>query len=171
MLCLFSLSLALGVALPSAHKAHLAEATRAFYRGDNAAAAKEARQYLLTHPNAAVAHILPARTLLTKDDNQGAYQELLKVLRSEPKNIDALYWLARACTNPGGSYLAEGVKAKSAEEYEAALRINPQGAEILDDLGALKRSDGHCEEAANYDASVRHMSRGIQSGAKSPKRR
>jgi Flp pilus assembly protein TadD len=97
LIWLGSAVLALALTLPLCAETNLTDATGAFYRGDNAVAAMGARTYLRTHPNDLAAHILLARTQIAQGNYQRAYQELLKAVRSDPKNLDALYYLGRVC--------------------------------------------------------------------------
>src|SRR5579863_637385 len=180
MIWLSSAVVALVLTAPLLAEANLADATRTFYRGDYAVAAMRAREYLQAHPTAVAARILLARTQIAEGDYQRAYQELVKAVRCNPKNIDALYFLGWVCIAlsqaeyrelfqmaPGyfrahqvlaESYLAEGDNAKSEEEYQAALKANPQALDVLDALGDLKRANLHCDEAVVYYARATELS-------------
>ena len=150
----------------------LTETSRLLYRGDFGEAAARARQYLKAHPNDSAARILLARALLAQGNYLGAYSELSRVVWSDPKNIDGLYYLGWTSTNlsqleyqelsrlaPDSfrvhqllaeSYEAQENKAKAEEEYLAALKASPQSSQILDDLGDLKREAFQFDEAAKY---------------------
>jgi len=150
----------------------LTETSRLLYRGDFGEAGARARQYLKTHPNDSAARILLARALLAQGNYLGAYSELSRVVRSDPKNIDGLYYLGWISANlsqleyqelarraPDSfrvhqllaeSYAGRENKAEAEAEYLAALKANPQSSEILDDLGDLKREAFQFDEAAKY---------------------
>ncbi|MGO8786282.1 MAG: tetratricopeptide repeat protein [Terriglobia bacterium] len=150
----------------------LTETSRLLYRGDFGEAGARARLYLQAHPNDSAARILLARALLAQGNDLGAYSELSRVVRSDPKNIDGLYFLGRTSTilsqleyqelcrmAPDSfrvhqllaeSYEAQQNKAKAEEEYLAALKANPQSSQILDGLGNLKRGTFQFDEAAKY---------------------
>jgi predicted Zn-dependent protease len=152
--------------------AELAEGTRALYRGDYAAAATGAVQYLKAHPGAPAARILLARAKIAQGNYSSAYEELQGALRTDPRNIDALYYLGRVCDllsqaqyrrlfamAPDSmrvhqllaqSYELQENTAKAEEEYLAALKANPQSVEILDALGDLKRHQYKLDEAVSY---------------------
>jgi predicted Zn-dependent protease len=152
--------------------AELAEGTRALYRGDYAAAAARAVQYLKAHPATPAAQILLARAKIAQGNYSSAYEELQGALRAEPQNIDALYYLARVCallsqieyrrlfamapdSMRAHQLLAQSYElhdniAKAEEEYQAALKANPQSVEILDALGDLKRYHYKLDEAISY---------------------
>ncbi len=150
----------------------LAETSRLLFRGDFAEAGARARQYLMTHPNDSAVRIVLARALLAQGNYLGAYSELAPVVRTDPKNIDGLYYLGRtsailcqleyqelARLAPdyfrvhqllAESYEAQEKKDKAEGEYVAALKASPQSSEILDDLGDLKREMFQFDEAAEY---------------------
>lgn len=150
----------------------LEKAIRALYRGDFAAASSQAANYLKTHPQSPAALILLARAEMAQGETQSAYQRLLKARRLDPRNIDALYYLAQVCRilsqaeyqalydlAPDSarvhqllaeSYRAQQNVAKAKEEYQAALKLNPQSVEILDILGDLNRSEFRFQEAVSF---------------------
>lgn len=150
----------------------LAEGTRALYRGDPVAAGALARKHLKTHPGASAGLVLLARAEVAQGKHLSAYQELRKVLRADPMNIDALYLLGRVCLllsqaehqalyalAPDSarvhqllaeSYQVQHNRAKAEEEYLAALRADPRSVEVLNALGELKRTQFHFDEALAY---------------------
>jgi len=163
-----------GGALRADQDAGLAETARALYRGNALQAAALARRYLKVHPGTPAALILLARAEMAQREYQSAYQYLGKVLRANPKNIDALYYLGRVCLNlsqaehqalyalaPDSvrvhqllaeSYRAQENKARAEEEYLAALRADPRSVEVFNSLGDLKRSQFKFDEATSYYA-------------------
>jgi Tfp pilus assembly protein PilF len=167
-----AMMLVAGGALRAEQDAGLAETARALYRGNAVQAASLARRYLKDRPGTPAALILLARAEMAQGEYQSAYQYLGKVLRADPKDIDALYYLGRVCLNlsqaehqalyaraPDSvrvhqllaeSYRAQENKAKAEEEYLAALRTDPRSVEVLNALGDLKRSQFRFDEAASY---------------------
>src|SRR5712691_2498502 len=89
----------LALACPTALRgdSELAEGTRALYRGEYETAAARAQRYLKAHPGAVGAEILLARARVAQGRYTAAYEELLRALRSDPKNLDTLYYLGRVC--------------------------------------------------------------------------
>lgn len=177
-----ALLLALACATALRGDAELAEGTRALYRGEYEIAAVRAQRYLKAHPGAAGAEILLARARIAQGQYPAAYEELLRALRSDPKNLDALYYLGRVCVilsqveyrqlfqmAPDSyrshqilaeSYLAQQNKAKAEEEYKAALKANERSVEVLDALGDLKRASYQLDEAVTYYARAAKLSPG-----------
>jgi len=152
----------------------LAAGTRALYRGDYDRAASLAENYLKAHPQASAGQILLARAHIAKGQYDLALKELQRVLRTDARNLDALYYLgrlsgilsqmefqrlfaqapdsARVHQLLAESYEAQNNIAKAEEEYQAALKANPQSVEILDALGDLKRHQFEFDEAITYYA-------------------
>jgi len=154
----------------------LAEGTRALNRGEFEKAASLAGGYLKTHPTASEAQILLARAEMALGKRDSAFQRLQKVLRANPRNIDALYYLGWVCFGlsqiehqklyamaPDSmrvhqllaeSYRAQENLTKAEEEYQTALKASPNSVEILDELGDLKRSQFQFDEAIGYYATA-----------------
>jgi tetratricopeptide (TPR) repeat protein len=164
--------LAAGPLKPGAPAWTLTEATRLLYRGEYGEVAAKTREYVKVHPHDSAARILLARALLAQGNYLGAYSELSRVVQSEPRNIDGLYYLGmtssllsqleyqelvreapdhfRVHQLLAESYQAQENKAKAEQEYLAALKSNPHSSEVLDDLGDLKRDEFQFDEAAKY---------------------
>src|SRR5262245_41184359 len=70
------------------------ESVRALSRGDHQQAVELAEKHLLKYPNDAPARVILARAELAQGKFERAYQELQKALAADPRNIDALYYLA-----------------------------------------------------------------------------
>lgn len=164
------------IALPSSsfgtEEGALAEATRALQRGDYARAQSLAATYVKVHPAALAARILLARAEIARRELPSAFWELRKILRADPKNLDALYYLGRVsevlsrseyerlyALAPNSarvhqllaeSYLAQEKPSQAEEEYQAALDANPESVEVLDALGELKRSRYRFDDAIAY---------------------
>jgi len=167
-----AMMLVAGGALRADQDADLAETTKALYRGNAVQAATLARSYLKVHPRTPAALILLARAEMAQEKYESAYQSLWRVLRNDPKNIDALYYLAHVCVKlsqqqreelyslaPDSarvhqllaeSYRVQQNRAKAEEEYLAALRADPRLVEVLNALGDLKRSQFRFDEAVTY---------------------
>jgi Tfp pilus assembly protein PilF len=71
-----------------------AECTQAFYRGDYVQAAELAEKHLRQHPGDAPVRMVLARADLAQGKFQQAFEGFQKILASDPKNIDALYFLS-----------------------------------------------------------------------------
>jgi tetratricopeptide (TPR) repeat protein len=154
----------------------LAECTRALYRGEFAQAGQLAEKQLRTHPNAAPVRVLLARALLAQGKFQPAFEELRRVLASDPNNADALYYLSLISrelskreyqhllalapdSDRAHQVLAEAALAvenpSEAEiEFQNALRANPRSAEAAIGLADLKRSQSKFDEAIGYYAQA-----------------
>ena len=153
----------------------LREGTQAFYKGEFDRAALLARSYLKAHPQDPAGLVLLARAEMAQGRYPQAYQELRKALRSDPKNLDALYYLGQATKTLGQleyermfalapdsarshqflaeSYLAQRKDEKAAEEYKAALKAAPRSVEVLCALGDVERW------LLRFDDAVEHYSR------------
>jgi tetratricopeptide (TPR) repeat protein len=159
----------------------LAETTKALYRGNAVQAASLARRYLKVHPGTPAALILLARAEMAQEKYESAYQSLWRVLSNDPKNIDALYYLAQVCVKlsqqqreelyslaPDSarvhqllaeSYRVQHNRAKAEEEYLAALRADPRSVEVLNALGDLERSQFRFDEAASHYSQATRIER------------
>ena len=164
--------LVLSLARPLHAEADLAEGVRNLYRGNYEAARSCAEGYLKVHPQATAARLLLARVEIAQGKYSDAHRQLTSVLRSEPGNIDALYYLSRVCTilsqeqyrqlfamAPDSyrahlimaeAYMAQQNKPKAEEEYQAALKANPRSVRVLDALGDIKRTSYKFDEAVTY---------------------
>ena len=101
----------------------LTECTQTFYRGDYARAAELAEKHLRQHPGDAPVRMVLARADLAQGKFQRAFEGLQKVLASDPKNIDALYYL---------SILAREL---SHREYERLFSLAPDSDRVHQLLG------------------------------------
>lgn len=150
----------------------LTESTRAFYRGDYALASELAEKHLRKYPKDAPVLVILARAELAQGKFQQAFEELQKALASDPKNIDALYYLSLVSKElsarelqrlfslaPDSSrvhqLLAEAALAtqnptEAEEEFQKALKANPQSGEVSTELAELKRSQSKFDEAIRY---------------------
>ena len=81
-----------GTAARSTPDTRLADARHALSAGDAARAFDLATAYLKQHPGVAAARVVLARVHLDRGELDAAYLELDRALRSEPRNVDALYY-------------------------------------------------------------------------------
>jgi tetratricopeptide (TPR) repeat protein len=150
----------------------LTECTQTFYRGDYARAAELAEKHLRQHPGDAPVRMVLARADLAQGKFQRAFEGLQKVLASDPKNIDALYYLsilARELSHReyerlfslapdsdrvhqllGEAALAAENKSEAEGEFQKALKANPRSIEVSTELAELKRSQSKFDEAIVY---------------------
>ena len=155
----------------------LAECTRAFYRGEFAQAAQLAEKELRVHPQAMPVRIMLARAQLAQGEFQPAFEQLRRVLASDPKNPDALYYMSLiarelsqreyqrlAALAPDSArvhqLLAEAALAaenpsEAETEFQTALRINPGSMDAALALAELKRSQSKFDEAIGYYAEAK----------------
>jgi tetratricopeptide (TPR) repeat protein len=159
----------------------LAECTRAFYRGEFAQAAQLAETQLRSHPNSVPTRVMLARARLAQGQFQPAFKELRKVLKADPNNTDALYYLSlisrelsqreyqrlltlapdsdRAHQLLGEAALAAENPSEAEKEFQEALRVNPHFVEASIALAELKRSQSKFDEAIGYYAQAERMGR------------
>lgn len=150
----------------------LAKCNDAFYRGDYARAAQLATTHLLTSPRDTSVRVILARTELARGEFPPAFDDLRKVLAAEPRNIDALYYLAlvarelsqqeyqrlgelapdsdRVHQLLGEAALAAENPSEAETQFQGALKANPRSVEILTELAELKRSQSKFDEAITY---------------------
>jgi tetratricopeptide (TPR) repeat protein len=169
VLLLFFLSISVyGLAQPKA----LTESTRLLFRGNYVQAAQVADNYLRIYPKDVPVRIILARADLAQGKFQAAFEELRKALVSDPRNIDALYYMALVArelsqqqyqklvalapdSDRVHQMLAEAALAmqnpsEAEAEFESALRVNPRAGEVLTELAELKRSQSKFDEAITY---------------------
>ncbi len=157
----------------------LAECAQAFYRGEFVQAARLAETQLRVQPNAVPVRVMLARALLAQGKFQPAFEELRKVLKAEPNNGDALYYLSliarelsqreyqrlltlapdsdRAHQLLGEAALAAENPSEAETEFQNALRVNPRSVEAAVALADLKRSQSKFDEAIGYYAQAEHI--------------
>jgi tetratricopeptide (TPR) repeat protein len=157
----------------------LADCTRAFYRGEFAKAAQLAETQLRAHPNVLPVRVMLARALLAQGQFQPAFEELRRVLKVDPANTDALYYLSlisrelsqreyqrllmlapdsdRAHQLLGEAALAAENPSEAEKEFQNALQVNPQFVEASLALAELKRSQSKFDEAIGYYAQAEKM--------------
>jgi tetratricopeptide (TPR) repeat protein len=152
------------------------ESARALYQGDPQRATELAEKRLRQYPNDATERVILARAELAQGNFQRAYQELQTALASDPRNIDALYYLAivakalsqqeyqrlyalapdsaRVHMLMAEAALAQENPTEAEAEFQAALKASPGSIEVLTALGELKRSQSKFDEAIAYYAQA-----------------
>jgi tetratricopeptide (TPR) repeat protein len=175
--CLFSLVLL--SAAPGSAPAQvpaLTECKQAFYKGDYARAVQRAEARLRLYPKDVPVRVLLARAELAQDQHLKAFEELKKALEFDPKNIDALYYLALVSRELSRSeyqrlfalapdsfrvhqLLAEAAlgaenPSEAENQFNQALEREPKSVEVLTGLGELKRSQSKFDEAIEYYAQA-----------------
>lgn len=150
----------------------LIECTRTFYRGDYARAAQLAEQHLLKYPKDVPVRVMLARAELAQGKLQQGFDELGKAVESDPKNVDALYYLsvvskelsereyqrlfslapdsARLHQLLGEAALATQNPKEAEEEFQKALQADPRSGEVATELAELKRTQSKFDEAIAY---------------------
>jgi len=154
----------------------LGECTRAFYRGEFVQAERLAQKALRIHPTAGPVRVMLARAMLAQGKFQPAFDELRKVLASDPNNADALYYLSLIArelsqreyqrllatvpdSDRAHQLLAEAALAaenpsEAETEFQNALRANRRSADAALGLADLKRSQSKFDEAIAYYAQA-----------------
>lgn len=150
----------------------LRESTRAFYRGDYLQAAQLAKGHLRKYPNDAPVRVMLGRAELAQGNFPAAMGQLRRVLASDPRNIDALYYLSLAARELsqreyqrlfvlapnsdrvhqllGEAALAAENRSEAETEFQNALKANPRSIEAATELAELKRSQSKFDEALAY---------------------
>ena len=145
------------------------EATTAILRGDFARAASLATARLKKNPRDARWRVLLARAEMGQGNLQTALAELRRALEIDPRQVDALYYLALIAGALGPqtyerlyqlapnsdrvhqllaeAALAQENQAEAETEYRAAIESNPRSAEALLGLAELKRTQSKFDEA------------------------
>jgi len=153
-------------------RAEVSSSARALYRGDYEHAKELAVSHLQKTPTDLPVRIILARAELAMGNYGEALAELKKVLSSDPRNIDALYYLSFAARglsqqeyarlyrlDPDSSrvhqLLAESAleaqnTSQAEMEFQKAFEINPHSVEVATALGELKRSQSKFDEAITY---------------------
>jgi len=150
----------------------LNQSTEALYRGDYTKASELAKAHLRRFPNDAPVRVILARVEFAQAEFPQAFEDLQKALASDPKNIDALYYMsltARELSQResqrlftlapdsdlvhrllGEAALTADNKSEAEEELQKALKANPRSVEVLTELADLKRSQMKFEGAIGY---------------------
>jgi tetratricopeptide (TPR) repeat protein len=150
----------------------LADCKRAFYRGDYALAVQLAETHLRKYPRDAPVRLILARAELAQGKFQRTFEELKTILASEPKNVDALYYLsvvsremsereyqrlfslapdsARVHQLLAEAALAAENSSEAEAEFQKALEAGSHAAEVATELAELKRSQSKFDEAIHY---------------------
>jgi tetratricopeptide (TPR) repeat protein len=170
--CSLFLLLATNCANAFGQASALNQSTQALYRGDYAKASELAMAHLRRFPNDAPVRVILARVEFAQAEFSQAFEDLQKALASDPKNVDALYYLsltARELSQResqrlfslapdsdlvhrllGEAALTAGNESEAEEEFQKALKANPRSIEVLTELAELKRSQMKFDEATTY---------------------
>lgn len=138
-------------------------------RGEFREAAGIAAVGLKARPSDVQLRVLLARAEMGQGNLLAAFDELRRALDTEPRNIDALFYLALVAealaprefdrlyrikpdSDRVHQLMAEAAlvredKAEAEAEYRAALRVNPRSIEALIGLAELKRSQSQFGDA------------------------
>ena len=152
--------------------AALKQSTQAFFRGDYTKASELAKSHLRRFPNDAPVRVILARVELAQGEFPQAFEDLQKALASDPKNVDALYYLsliARELSQresqrlfsmaPASDFVHQLLgqaavtadnKTQAEEEFKKALDVNPRSVEALTELAEVERSQFKFPEAITY---------------------
>jgi tetratricopeptide (TPR) repeat protein len=156
----------------SAQSSALNQSTQALYRGDYAKASSLATAHLRRFPNDAPVRVILARAEFAQAEFLQAFVDLRKALASDPKNIDALYYLSLTARELaqresqrlfsmapdsdlvhqllGEAALTANHQSEAEEEFQKALKANPRSIEVLTELAELERSQRKLTEAITY---------------------
>lgn len=150
----------------------LSDCRRAFYRGDYALVVRLAENHLRKFPRDASVRLILARAELAQGKFQQTFEELERILASEPKNVDALYYLsvvsremsereyqrlfslapdsARVHQLLAEAALAAENSSEAEVEFHKALVAGSHSGEVATELAELKRSQSKFDEAIDY---------------------
>src|SRR5438309_11595708 len=106
----------------------LTECTRAFYSQDYAQAAQLAEKHLSKYPKDVPVRVVLARAELAQGRALQAFEELRRALESDPRSIDALYYLSIVSRE-----LSQSAYQRLSSVASAAFSMNqPLGKQNLD---------------------------------------
>ena len=167
--CWLSLLLAMDCANALGQASVLNQSTQALYRGNYEKASELAMAHLRRFPNDAPVRVILARVEFAQAEFPQAFQDLQKALASDPKNLDALYYLSLTARElsqresqrlfalaPDSDLvhqllaeaaLTAGNDSEAEEEFQKALKANPRSIEAAIGLGDLNRSQRKYDEA------------------------
>jgi tetratricopeptide (TPR) repeat protein len=159
-------------AIADGRSTQLSDCSQALYRGDYARAEQLAAMRLQRVPSDVEALVLLGRAQLAEGKLRPAFDTLVKARVTDPRNIDALYYLSFAAralsdeeyqrllaTAPDSArvhqLLAETAlqaqdPGQAETEFLKALEINPRSLEVNTDIAELKRSQSKFDEAITY---------------------
>jgi len=156
----------------NAQSSALAECTQALYKEDYSAVIRLAEKHLQKYPKDVLVRVVLARAELAQRKPLEAFEELRTALESDPKSIDALYYLSvvskelsqneyqrlfaiapdsfRVHQLLGEAALSSKNSREAEREFDKALEVNPRSAEVSTELAELKRSQSKFDEAITY---------------------
>jgi tetratricopeptide (TPR) repeat protein len=168
-ICSLFLFLATGSNIVFGQVSALTESTQALYRGDYTKASELAMAHLRKFPNDVPVRVILARAELAQAKFDEAFADLDRALTSDPRNIDALFYLSLIAREQsqkenqrlfsltpdsdrihqllGEAAVAAGNQSQAEEEFGRALKANPHSVDALIDLAELKRSHQKFDEA------------------------
>jgi protein O-GlcNAc transferase len=170
--CSLFLLLATNCANAFGQASALNQSTQALYRGDYTKASELATAHLRRFPNDAAVRVILARVEFAQGEFPQAFEDLRKALASDPKNVDALYYLSLTARELsqlesrrlfslapesdlvhqmlGEAALTAENKSEAEEQFQRALKANPRSIEVLIELAELERSQWKFAEAITY---------------------
>ncbi len=116
-------------------------------RGDQEAAARELLAATTVDPYYAPAHADLAAVLLYADQPDLAESTAQRALVLDPHNLTAMQIL-------GGAHRARGRYVEAIEAYAAILRVRPEDADTLVDVGNCCAESGHLQDAKSFYAQA-----------------
>jgi tetratricopeptide (TPR) repeat protein len=150
----------------------LTECRRAFYARDYPLTVRVAKEHLRKYPKDVPVRVVLARAELAQNNPLQAFEQLQRALESDPRNIDALYYLSlvsrelshrvyqrlfslapdsfRVHQLLGEAALSADNPTEAEEEFKKALVANPHSADVSTELAELKRSQSKFDEAIAY---------------------
>lgn len=150
----------------------LKQSTQALYRGDYKEASELATAHLKKFPKDAQDRVILARVEFAQGEFARAFEDLQKALAADPKNVDALYYMALTARELsqresqrlfsmapdsalvhrllGEAALTADYQSEAEEEFQKALKADPRSVEVLMELAELKRSQMKFAEAIPY---------------------
>jgi predicted Zn-dependent protease len=166
------LFLTIGACVAFGQATALKESTQALNRGDYEKASNLAAAHLRQSPGDPAVRLILARAQISQGQLDKAFENLRKTLASDPKNIDALFYLSvvakelskqenqrlfslapdsdRSHQILGEAALEAAKPDEAQEEFEKALKIRPDSPAVLVHLAELKRSQFKFDEAISY---------------------
>jgi tetratricopeptide (TPR) repeat protein len=163
------LFLAIGACVAFGQARALKESTQALNRGEYQKASDLASAHLRQSPGNLALRIILARAQIFQGQLDQAFDNLRKAVTSDPKNVDALFYLSvvakelskqenqrlfslapdsdRVHQILGEAALEASKQDEAQDEFEKALKIRPNSPAVLVHLAELKRSQFKFDEA------------------------
>ena len=170
---------AIGACVAFGQATALRESAQALNRGEYTKASELAAAHLRRSPDDVAVRVILARAQLAEGKLDKASENLRKTLASDPKNVDALFYLSlvakefskqenqrlfslapdsdRVHQILGETALAASKQDEAEEEFEKALKIRPDSLAVLVQLADLKRSQFKFDEAIGYYSQAERL--------------